>query len=67
MNLLKLPSLPNMDILITQRRGEILLYKNSDSSLAQAGFLNVYHKTTTTGVNAEEGLMGIHADPDFWV
>lgn len=57
--------LPNLDILITQRRGEILLYKNSDSSITQAGFLNVYHKTTAAGVNAEEGLMGIHADPDF--
>lgn len=57
--------LPNLDILITQRRGEILLYKNSDSSLTQAGKLNVYHKATVPDVNAEEGLMGIQADPDF--
>jgi glucose/arabinose dehydrogenase/cytochrome c551/c552 len=58
--------LPNLDILIAQRRGEILLYKNSDTSLTQAGFLNVYHKTKyTPKVNAEEGLMGIQADPDF--
>lgn len=57
--------LPNLDILIAQRRGEILLYKNSDSTMSQAGFLNVYHKTKTSGVNAEEGLLGIQADPDF--
>jgi glucose/arabinose dehydrogenase/cytochrome c551/c552 len=58
--------LPTGDILIAQRRGEILLYKKSDTSLTQAGFLNVYYKTLhTPGVNAEEGLLGIKADPDF--
>jgi cytochrome c len=57
--------LPNNDILIAQRRGEILLYRPSDTSLSQAGFLNVYYKTSTPNVNAEEGLLGIQADPDF--
>jgi hypothetical protein len=58
--------LPNLDILIAQRRGEILLYKQSDSSISQAGLLKVYFKTKSTpGVNAEEGLLGIQADPDF--
>lgn len=57
--------LPNGDILIAQRRGEILLYRKSDTSLTQAGYLDVYHKTSTAKVNAEEGLMGIQADPDF--
>lgn len=57
--------LPNLDILISQRRGEILLYKNGDSTVKQAGFLNVYWKTSTKGVNAEEGVLGIKADPDF--
>lgn len=57
--------LPNLDILIVQRRGEILLYKNSDNSLSQAGHLNVYHQATVKGVNAEEGLLGVQADPDF--
>jgi type 1 glutamine amidotransferase len=57
--------LPNFDILIAQRRGEVLLYKNADSSIRQVGFLDVYHKTSTPGVNAEEGLMGIQTDPDF--
>jgi cytochrome c len=57
--------LPGGDILIAQRRGEILLYRPSDTSLTLAGFLNVYHKTSTPNVNAEEGLLGIQADPDF--
>ncbi len=57
--------LPNLDVLIAQRRGEIMYYKNGDSILKQAGFLNVYWKTTTPGVNAEEGVLGIKADPAF--
>lgn len=58
--------LPNLDILVTQRRGEIMLYSNQTKTLKQAGFLNVYWKTLKTpGVNAEEGVLGITADPDF--
>lgn len=57
--------LPNLDILIAQRRGEIMLYKKGDSALRQAGFLNVYYKADTPGVNAEEGVLGIKADPNF--
>jgi cytochrome c len=57
--------LPNFDVLIAQRRGEVMLYKASDKSIKQAGFLNVYWKTSVKGVNAEEGLLGMQADPDF--
>ena len=57
--------LPSLDILIAQRRGEILLYKKKDSSLTRAGFLNVYHTTHTPDAMAEEGLMGIQQDPQF--
>lgn len=57
--------LPNMDILITQRRGEVMLYRDKTRSLSQAGFLEVYNKTTVAGANAEEGLLGIAADPAF--
>ncbi len=58
--------LPNRDVLISQRRGEIVLYKHDTKELAQVGFLDVYHKTLNTpGVNAEEGLMGLQKDPDF--
>jgi len=45
--------LPNLDILILQRRGEIMLYKHDTKTVKQAGFLNVYWKTNTPGVNAE--------------
>lgn len=58
--------LPNLDILVSQRRGEILYYKKGSDTTKQVGFLNVYWKTVNTpNVNAEEGLMGIQKDPDF--
>ena len=57
--------LPNLDILMTQRRGEILLYKNETKKVKQVGFLNVYCKASVPGVNAEEGVMGLSKDPDF--
>ena len=57
--------LPNLDILIAQRRGEIMLYKKGDSTIKQVGFLNAYFKTSTPGVNAEEGVLGLKADPNF--
>jgi glucose/arabinose dehydrogenase/cytochrome c551/c552 len=56
--------LPNLDILVAQRRGEILLYKKESKQVKQAGFLNVYWKTNNDA-NAEEGLMGIAKDPGF--
>ncbi|WP_295794946.1 ThuA domain-containing protein [Mucilaginibacter sp.] len=61
----ELTVLPNLDVLITQRRGEIMLYKNDTKTIKQAGFLNAYFKTHTKGVNAEEGVLGIQADPNF--
>ncbi len=58
--------LPTLDVLVAQRRGEIMMYKNADHSVKQVGFLNVYYKTVhTPGVNAEEGVLGIQKDPDF--
>ena len=57
--------LPNLDVMIVQRRGEILLYKNETKKVKQVGLLNVYWKTNTPGVNAEEGLMGLAKDPNF--
>lgn len=56
--------LPNLDVLIVQRRGEILLYKNKGKKLKQAGFLNVYFKSKNDS-NVEEGLLGICKDPQF--
>ena len=58
--------LPNLDVLIVQRRGEILLYKNETKQISQAGFLDVYFKVLKAErVNAEEGLLGICKDPNF--
>lgn len=58
--------LPNHDILIAQRRGEVLLYSNETQELKQVALLDVYHKTLETpGVNAEEGLMGLQKDPNY--
>ncbi|GAC1425568.1 MAG: hypothetical protein NVSMB7_01970 [Chitinophagaceae bacterium] len=57
--------LPNLNVLVAQRRGEIMLYKSDTKTVKQAGFLNVYWKTNTPGVNAEEGLLGLQKDPDF--
>lgn len=58
--------LPNRDVLIAQRRGEILHYNEQNGELKQVALLDVYHKTLNTpGVNAEEGVMGIQKDPDY--
>jgi glucose/arabinose dehydrogenase len=58
--------LPNLDILIVERRGQILLYKYETKQIKPAGLLNVYWETQhTAGVNAEEGLLGICKDPNF--
>lgn len=58
--------LPNLDVLIVQRRGDILIYKNDTKELKSAGKLNVYWKTLNdTTVNAEEGLLGVCKDPNF--
>lgn len=57
--------LPNLDVLISQRRGEIMMYKNDTRQVKQVGFLNVYWKTTVPRVNAEEGVMGLSKDPNY--
>lgn len=58
--------LPNSDVLIAQRRGEILLYSDATKEVKEVAKLDVYHKTLNTpGVNAEEGLMGIQKDPNY--
>ncbi|HNP20547.1 MAG TPA: ThuA domain-containing protein [Panacibacter sp.] len=57
--------LPNLDILIIQRRGEVLLYKQDTKKVKQVGYLNVYWKTDKPGVNAEEGLLGLCKDPNY--
>lgn len=58
--------LPNLDILVVQRRGGIALYNHVTKTIKQVGQLDVYCVTKVAkGVNAEEGLLGVQADPDF--
>jgi cytochrome c len=57
--------LPNLDILVLQRRGEIMLYKQATGTVKQAGFLNVYFVSKLKGTNVEEGMLGLSKDPDF--
>jgi len=57
--------MPNLDILVLQRRGEIMLYKQATQKVTQVGFLKVYFKASVPNVNAEEGMLGLAKDPDF--
>ena len=57
--------LPNFDILIAQRRGELMLYKQDSHTVEQVGLLDVYHQSGVPNVNAEEGFMGLALDPDY--
>ncbi|WP_111671744.1 ThuA domain-containing protein [Algoriphagus litoralis] len=57
--------LPDLDILIAQRRGEIMLFDNETQELKEVAKLDVYWKAEVPGVNAEEGLMGIQKDPNY--
>lgn len=55
--------LPDLSVLIVQRRGEILKFDNTSKKVKQVGFLNVYYRSAKA--NTEEGLLGVTADPDF--
>jgi glucose/arabinose dehydrogenase/cytochrome c551/c552 len=57
--------LPNLDVLIAQRRGEVMRYNNVTKKISQIGKLEVYHTARVKDVNAEEGLMGIQKHPKF--
>ncbi len=57
--------LPNGDVLIAQRRGELALYKESTKTINDIDTISVYATSGVTNVNAEEGLMGIAIDPAF--
>ncbi|MGD1945362.1 MAG: ThuA domain-containing protein [Croceivirga sp.] len=57
--------LPNSDVLIAQRRGEVLLYSHETKTIREVALLDVYFKTQIPGVNAEEGLMGLQQDPNY--
>ncbi|MGB5434560.1 MAG: ThuA domain-containing protein [Maribacter sp.] len=58
--------LPNNDVVIAQRRGEILVYDADTEELKEIAKLDVYYKALNApGVNVENGLLGLQKDPDF--
>ncbi len=58
--------LPNNDVLIAQRRGELLRYNAETQELKEIAKLDVYHKTLNNpDANAEEGFMGLQKDPNY--
>lgn len=62
----ELAILPNMDILITERKGGVKYYNAKDSSIKEIAHLPVYYKALKVkGVNVEMGLLGIQADPHY--
>lgn len=62
----ELTVLPNLDVLIVQRRGQVLLYKESTRQVKNVAYLDVYCTAKNApGVNVEEGLLGVARDPDF--
>jgi len=58
--------LPNLDILIVQRRGEVLKYSQATKTLTQVAKLDVYFKELKKATHPiEDGLLGLQLDPDF--
>ena len=58
--------LPNNDVLIAQRRGQVVHYNANTGELKQIALLDVYHTAIENpGVNVENGLMGLQKDPDY--
>jgi cytochrome c len=58
--------LPNLDVLIVERRGDIKLFQGKKNVLRLAGHLDVYcNAKNAPGVHVEDGLLGVQADPDF--
>ncbi len=57
--------LPNKDVLIAERRGELKWYNNESGELTDVAKLDVYCVSGVPGVNAEEGFMGLQKDPNY--
>lgn len=62
----ELTVLPNLNVLVAERKGAIKLYNAADKTFKQVASLQVYDKALyTKRVNVEMGLLGIQADPHF--
>ncbi len=61
----ELTILPNLDILIAERKGNIKHFNAKDSTLSVVAEMDVYFKALEAEVNVEFGVLGMQADPDF--
>jgi glucose/arabinose dehydrogenase/cytochrome c551/c552 len=57
--------LPNLDVLIAERSGGLKMYNAATKELTDVGRLEVYDESGVDGVNAEEGFIGLQADPNY--
>jgi glucose/arabinose dehydrogenase len=64
---LEMAILPNLDILIIQRKGEIVLFDSKFKKLETVGKLETYceNRDFPFPYKSEEGLLGLTIDPDF--
>ncbi|UJH90812.1 ThuA domain-containing protein [Antarcticibacterium sp. 1MA-6-2] len=61
----ELTVLPNLDILIAERKGAIKYYSAGSQTLSVVANMDVYYKALEAKVNVEFGVLGMQADPDF--
>lgn len=62
----ELTVLPDLSVLIAERKGGIMYYNSQTQKIKQVAHLEVYHHTLhTEGVNVEMGLMGLQASPHY--
>lgn len=62
----ELTVLPDLSLLIAERKGGIKFYDSADSTIQEVSHIDVYHKALhTENVNVEMGLMGLQADPNY--
>jgi glucose/arabinose dehydrogenase len=61
----ELAALPDGDVVVVERRGRVVRYRAADGTLAVMGEIPVYWRSSVPDVNAEEGLLGVTADPGF--
>lgn len=61
----ELTVLPNLDVLISERKGAIKYYNAKEKTISVVANLDVYYKALEAKVNVEFGLLGMQADPNF--
>jgi len=61
----ELTILPNLDILLAERKGAIKYFRANEKTLSVVANISVYDKALEAEVNVEFGVLGMQADPDF--